>query len=85
MLAFADNVRESKFDSDIDPPETVTMKIPNPAVKGAMDVMTFRALVEAVGNLKSHSKLSGAAFDRALAKTINVNGAVAEALLNGKR
>ena len=60
--------------------DRITVTMPDSARRGVSDVVTLRALTRAISDLfTSHKHESEAedAFDRALIKMINVNGALA--------
>ena len=57
----------------------MTIMMRNAAMRGALDVITFRSFARAVTILRAQHR-----FDKALAKTINVNGAIAKSLIDAK-
>jgi hypothetical protein len=68
-----------------DHPVKITAKCPNPALSGALDVVTLRALWRAISHLRAGQEGTDEEFQRALAKIINQNGALAKALMDAKR
>lgn len=57
---------------------TVQISRPDPVREGVIDVLTLRGLLRAVRAAFRHQNESD--FERALAKVINVNGAIAQAV-----
>lgn len=56
---------------------TITMR--NAAMHGALDVITLRSFARVVSALRAQRR-----FDKALAKMVNINGAIAKSLIDAK-
>ena len=57
----------------------ITIAMRNAAMHGALDVFTLRSFARAVTALRAQHR-----FDKALAKTININGAITKSLIDAK-
>jgi hypothetical protein len=57
----------------------MTIMMRNAAMHGALDVITFRSFARAVHALRAQRR-----FDKALAKMVNVNGAIARSLIDAR-
>ena len=57
----------------------MTIMMRNAAMHGALDVITLRSFVRAVEALRTQRR-----FDKALAKMVNINGAIAKSLIDAK-
>ncbi len=63
--------------------DRVTVTLPDPGVQGALDVITLKSFVRMLGQLRTR-QIKDDAFEKALAKVINVNGALAKALMTAR-
>jgi hypothetical protein len=74
--------RDETSTSEIDNKTTVTVKAPDSAIEGVIDVVTLRALLRTILDLsKSDKERKGEAHERALRRVLNVNESLAKAIL----
>jgi hypothetical protein len=67
--------------------DCVVVSKPNAVAMGAMDGLTMRAATRALSAIfsKRGPTTTGGEFENALAKVLNLNGAIARVLLDAKR
>ncbi|KAB7786019.1 hypothetical protein MKK50_18150 [Methylobacterium sp. J-043] len=74
---------QDRLAPDAENEETVVrVKMPDPARAGVVDVISMRGLMRAVNLLRGHGDRGD--LDSAIARTINMNGAIAK-VLQGER
>lgn len=61
---------------------TITVRMPDPRRDGILDVITLRGLARAIRVLRGEGTAGD--FDRAFAKIVNLNGAIAQVIQHGR-